>query len=47
VPEHGWENTFWIITTEGERIGVAHAGVRDANQHLAGARRLHIDFDDF
>ena len=31
---------------ERERIGVAHAGVRDPDQHLALARRLDVDLDD-
>ena len=35
-----------IVAGEGVRVGVAHAGVADANQHLALARRRDVDLHD-
>jgi hypothetical protein len=47
VAEHHREQDLGVVAREREGIGVAHAGVRDLHQHLAGARRGDVDFDDF
>ena len=45
MAQHGWKQSFRIITAERERIGVADPGRDDAHQHLAGTRRRDIDLD--
>jgi len=47
MAEHRRENAFRIITRQGKRIGVTHAGVGDFDQHFAFLWRCHINFNDF
>ena len=35
VAEHGGKQALRVLAREGEGVGVANAGVRDAHQHLA------------
>ena len=46
VPQHGGKDAFGIIAAQGEGVGVAHAGVGDAQQHFARAGRGHVDFNN-
>ena len=34
MAQHGREEAFGVVTRQGEGIGMAHPGVRDAHQHL-------------
>ena len=42
----GMGTSFGVIAAQGEGVGVAHAGVGDAQQHFARAGRGHVDFDN-
>ncbi len=46
VAEHGGKEPFRIVAAEREGVGVADAGVGDAHQHFARARRRDVDLDD-
>ena len=46
MPQHGWENALRVIATQGECIGMAHAGVADLDQYLALFGRGHVDLND-
>ena len=46
MAEHRREQAFGIVAAQRERIGVAHAGMRDAHEHFARARRCDVDLDD-
>ena len=47
MAQHDREQTFRVIARQGEGIGMADAGVRDPDEHLALAWRLDVDLDDF
>ncbi len=47
VAQHCGEQAFRVVAAEGERVGVADAGVRDLHQHFAALRRRDVDFNDF
>ena len=46
VAQHRGKDAFRVVTAERERVGVAHAGVRDAHQHLALFRWRDVDLDE-
>ena len=46
VAEHGGKDPLGVIAAQGECIGVAHAGVRDFDEHFALFGRGDVDFDD-
>ena len=43
MAQHRRKQALGVITGQGVCVGVAHAGVADANQHLALARRRDVD----
>ena len=47
VSQHGRKHPFRVITAQGEGVGMADAGVGDADQHLSLFRRGDVDLDDF
>lgn len=47
MTQHDREETFGVVARQGEGVGMANAGVRDLDEHLALARRLDVDLDDF
>ncbi|MNP85759.1 hypothetical protein D3C76_1856420 [compost metagenome] len=47
MAEHRRENAFRIVTGEGERIGVAHAGMGDFDQHFTFLWRCYINLNNF
>src|SRR5690606_4417094 len=46
VPQHGGEDAFGVIASQGEGVGVADAGMGDPDQDLALAGRFDVDLDD-
>jgi len=46
VAQHRRKNTLRVVPRQGERIGMAHPGVGDLDQHLTLAWRLNINFND-
>jgi len=47
VAKHRRENAFRIVTGQRKRIGMAHAGMGDFDQHFAFLWRCNVDFNDF
>ena len=47
VAQHGGEQALGVVAAQGEGVGMADAGVRDAHQHFPAPRRRHVDFNDF
>jgi hypothetical protein len=46
VAQHGGEQALRVVAAQRERVGVAHAGVGDLDQHLPALWRGHVDLDD-
>ena len=47
MAQHRREHAFRVLARQGEGVGMANAGIRDPDKHLALARRLDVDLDDF
>lgn len=47
MAQHRREDTFRIVTGEGEGIGMTHPGVGDFHQNFAFFRRRDVDLNDF
>ena len=43
MAQYRWKQALGVVAGQGVRVGVAHAGVADAHQHLACARRRDVD----
>ncbi|MNV10787.1 hypothetical protein D3C71_1013270 [compost metagenome] len=46
MAQHHGEQAFGVVTAQGERVGVAHTGVGDLDEHFALLGRGDVDLDD-
>ena len=46
MAQHGGEDTFGVVTAQGEGVGVADAGMGDLDQHFALLGWRDVDLDD-